>query len=188
MKVILKQTVPKVGKEGQVVNVKNGYARNFLFPRSLAIVADDKQLAALGRRHAKIEQLLSDTKSGAEQIKEKLHGPPRTSPMRSRSSLAFLSRSDRSALLSRSSDLATTRLKSTSTETSMPSSPFAYSTRRTPKSKPSRSSPKPRPKKKLPKPKLYTSTRKPLEGIQPRAVLLSIGEVRADHLREWRTL
>jgi large subunit ribosomal protein L9 len=74
MKVILKQTVPKVGKEGQVVNVKNGYARNFLFPRSLAIVADDKQVAALGRRHAKIEQLLADTKAGAEQIKEKLHG------------------------------------------------------------------------------------------------------------------
>lgn len=74
MKVILKQSVPKVGKEGQVVVVKDGYARNFLFPRGIAIIADKNQLTALARRNAKAEAKLAETKADAEAIKEKLHG------------------------------------------------------------------------------------------------------------------
>lgn len=74
MKVILNQTVPKVGKEGQVVNVANGYARNFLFPRKLAIIADKKQIEALERRKIKLDTKLAETKAEAEQIKDKLHG------------------------------------------------------------------------------------------------------------------
>lgn len=74
MKVILKQAVPKLGKEGQVVNVKAGYARNFLFPQSMAIVADKKQLSVLERQHAKIAADLEKTKAGAEALAEKLNG------------------------------------------------------------------------------------------------------------------
>jgi large subunit ribosomal protein L9 len=74
MKVVLKQSVPKVGKEGQVVTVKDGYARNFLFPRRLAVVADKAQLDVLARRNAKLESALADTKASAEAIKEKLDG------------------------------------------------------------------------------------------------------------------
>jgi len=74
MKVILKQSVPKVGKEGQVVTVKDGFARNYLFPRKMAIVADKNQLGVLTRRNAKIEAELAGTKSAAEEIREKLHG------------------------------------------------------------------------------------------------------------------
>ncbi|MBS1721718.1 MAG: 50S ribosomal protein L9 [Armatimonadetes bacterium] len=74
MKVILKQSVPKVGKEGQVVTVKDGFARNFLFPRGMAIVADKKQMQVLTRRNAKIEAQLADTKANAEGIAEKLNG------------------------------------------------------------------------------------------------------------------
>ncbi|MEA2552062.1 MAG: large subunit ribosomal protein, partial [Fimbriimonadaceae bacterium] len=55
MKVILNKTVPKVGKEGDVVTVADGYARNFLFPRGLAIVAEKKQIGALQRRNAKVD-------------------------------------------------------------------------------------------------------------------------------------
>ena len=73
MKVILKQSVPKVGKEGQVVVVKDGFARNFLFPRKMAIVADKNQLGVLARRNAKIEAELAGTKAAAEVIREKLH-------------------------------------------------------------------------------------------------------------------
>ncbi|MCH8978913.1 MAG: 50S ribosomal protein L9, partial [Armatimonadetes bacterium] len=51
MRVILKQTVPKVGKEGQVVRVKSGFARNFLFPRGMAVVADKAQLRVLEARN-----------------------------------------------------------------------------------------------------------------------------------------
>ena len=62
MKVILKQTVPKVGKEGQVVKVKNGFARNFLFPRGMATVADKAQLKVLEARNKKLESKLAETK------------------------------------------------------------------------------------------------------------------------------
>ncbi len=40
MKVILKQDVKGQGKKGELVNVSDGYARNFLFPKDLAIPAD----------------------------------------------------------------------------------------------------------------------------------------------------
>jgi large subunit ribosomal protein L9 len=39
MKVILKDSIPKVGNKGQVVNVSAGYARNFLLPQNLALEA-----------------------------------------------------------------------------------------------------------------------------------------------------
>ena len=39
MKVILTETLDKVGKVGQVVNVKNGFARNYLIPKNYAIIA-----------------------------------------------------------------------------------------------------------------------------------------------------
>ena len=73
MKVILKQSVPKVGKEGQVVVVKDGFARNYLFPRRMAIVADKNQLGVLARRNAKIEVELAGTKAAAEIVRDKLH-------------------------------------------------------------------------------------------------------------------
>lgn len=74
MKVILNQTVPKVGKEGQVVTVANGYARNFLFPRGLAIVANKNQVAALEKRNARMAAKVADTAAAAKAIGEKLQG------------------------------------------------------------------------------------------------------------------
>lgn len=68
MKVILTQTVPKLGKTGTVVNVADGYARNYLFPRSLAIVADKKQLDALEKRNARLSAKLAGEKATAEAI------------------------------------------------------------------------------------------------------------------------
>lgn len=74
MKVILNQTVPKVGKEGQVVNVADGFARNYLFPRKLAILADKQQLKVHQLRQDRLASKLADTRSSAEELKAKLDG------------------------------------------------------------------------------------------------------------------
>lgn len=74
MKVILNQTVPKVGKEGTVVSVADGFARNYLFPRGLAILAEKKQVGALDRRNARVAELTAGQKNAAAELREKLHG------------------------------------------------------------------------------------------------------------------
>lgn len=74
MKVILNQTVPKVGKAGQVVTVKDGYARNYLFPRSLAVVANRSQLKVLEGRNQIQAAKLAETRSAAEGLKASLDG------------------------------------------------------------------------------------------------------------------
>ena len=47
VKVILRADVRNVGKRGDICDVKDGYARNFLFPKGLAIVASDGATAPL---------------------------------------------------------------------------------------------------------------------------------------------
>jgi large subunit ribosomal protein L9 len=74
MKVILNQTVPKVGKAGTVVSVADGFARNYLFPRGLAIVADRKQIDALEKRNARVAAKTAEQKSSAEGVRGKLNG------------------------------------------------------------------------------------------------------------------
>lgn len=74
MKVILTQTVPKVGKEGSILNVADGFARNYLFPRGLAIIADKNQVKALGKRIERQAEKVASLKSDAESLKEKLNG------------------------------------------------------------------------------------------------------------------
>lgn len=62
MKVLLKVDVKGQGKAGQVVNVSDGYARNFLFPRQLAVPADSQVMNELRTKeeaaqyHARVEK------------------------------------------------------------------------------------------------------------------------------------
>lgn len=74
MKVILTQTVPKVGKEGSVLSVADGFARNYLFPRGLAIIADKNQIKALGKRNERLAVKVASLKTDAEALKAKLNG------------------------------------------------------------------------------------------------------------------
>lgn len=55
MQVILKQNVAKLGRRGQVVNVKPGYARNYLFPREIAIKVSPGALKQLQLVISKID-------------------------------------------------------------------------------------------------------------------------------------
>ena len=52
MRVILKQDVKKVGKKGDIVNVADGYARNFLIARGLAVAETKKSLEILSDQKA----------------------------------------------------------------------------------------------------------------------------------------
>lgn len=47
MKVILRKNFNQLGQIGDLVNVKEGFARNFLFPRQIALIANDSNLKAL---------------------------------------------------------------------------------------------------------------------------------------------
>ena len=72
MKVVLTQDVKSQGKKGQLINVSDGYARNFLLPRGLAIIADNKALNEIkGReeseKHRKAVEL-QNAKDTAEKL------------------------------------------------------------------------------------------------------------------------
>ena len=67
MKIILQQDVAKVGKEGEVVNVADGYARNYLFPRNLAVAASGGALKIHQVRVAQEERRAEQLKAKADQ-------------------------------------------------------------------------------------------------------------------------
>lgn len=72
MKVILKEDIPNLGKAGQIVNVKDGYARNFLFPKGLALLADEKNMKLLEYQKKKIEEEAKKKRQDAQSIAERL--------------------------------------------------------------------------------------------------------------------
>jgi len=74
MKVILNQDVSTLGRIGEIVNVRNGYARNYLLPRGIAGMANEANEAAL-KHHRRIldkkkAHLLAEAKAQAAQIEK----------------------------------------------------------------------------------------------------------------------
>ena len=72
MKVILLQDVKKVGKKGQTVEVSDGYAANFLFPRKLAVKETKKSVEILEQQNEDARVAKENAKKEAEIIKEQL--------------------------------------------------------------------------------------------------------------------
>ena len=72
MKVILCADVKGQGKKDQVVEVSDGYARNFLFPKKLAIPADAKSLNEIKNKEASKQHKLDVEKANALEIAKKL--------------------------------------------------------------------------------------------------------------------
>ena len=75
MKVILLEDVKSLGKKGEIVNVNDGYARNFILPKKLGLEATSKNLNDLKLQKQNDEKVaqekLDAAKAVAEEIKEK---------------------------------------------------------------------------------------------------------------------
>jgi large subunit ribosomal protein L9 len=72
MKVILKQNVPSLGRAGDLVKVNDGYARNLLIPKGLAVEADDKNIKAFELAKKNILQKAEKEKAGAQDLATRL--------------------------------------------------------------------------------------------------------------------
>jgi hypothetical protein len=74
MDVILLERVAKLGQMGEVVSVKDGYARNFLLPQKKALRANEANIKAFEDRKAQLEANNLETKKEAEALAAKLDG------------------------------------------------------------------------------------------------------------------
>ncbi|HEY1270751.1 MAG TPA: 50S ribosomal protein L9 [Terriglobales bacterium] len=74
MEVILKEDVPKVGSRGDVVKVAEGYGRNFLLPRKLAIEASEGNKAVIQQMKAASLRRSAKEKSQAEELAKQFDG------------------------------------------------------------------------------------------------------------------
>ncbi len=72
MKVILRQNVDNLGEIGEIVNVKAGYARNYLIPQSLAYVATDGAIRTLAGEKRQYEKRMEKARSQAEVVAAQL--------------------------------------------------------------------------------------------------------------------
>ena len=74
MQVILLERVAKLGQMGDVVDVKSGYARNFLLPQKKALSASKDNIANFEAQKVQLEAQNLETRKEAEAMGEKLHG------------------------------------------------------------------------------------------------------------------
>lgn len=72
MKVILKQDIKGVGKKDQIINAADGYARNFLFPKKLAVPADNENMNNLKAKNESVAYKKSEDLKEAKKIAEKM--------------------------------------------------------------------------------------------------------------------
>lgn len=72
MKVILTSDIKSVGKKGQVIDASDGYARNYLLPKKLAIVADNANLNALKTKQDANKYKKDMSRANAEELSKKM--------------------------------------------------------------------------------------------------------------------
>ena len=74
MQVILMERVAKLGQMGDVVDVKSGYARNYLLPQGKALTASKDNIAQFESQKAQLEARNLETRTEAENLAERLNG------------------------------------------------------------------------------------------------------------------
>lgn len=72
MQVILREDVPNLGRTGEMVTVRDGYGRNFLIPRGLAVVATSRNMNRLEHDRRVIEQRERKLAASADSIKQQI--------------------------------------------------------------------------------------------------------------------
>lgn len=73
-KLLLIQDVEDLGRSGDLVNVKPGYARNFLIPQQLAVVADKRTIKMQARLQEERQQKAIEDRAESEAVAQKLEG------------------------------------------------------------------------------------------------------------------
>ena len=74
MKVILKQDVKSLGKKGELVNASDGYARNFLFPKGLAVEANASAMNDFNNKESAKKFHKAEEIKAAQELADKLEG------------------------------------------------------------------------------------------------------------------
>ena len=74
MQIILLESLTKLGKAGEIVNVKDGFARNYLIPQKKAIVANKKNKLSLADKMSQISENNQIKIKDAENLKSKIEG------------------------------------------------------------------------------------------------------------------
>ncbi|MFH1874354.1 MAG: 50S ribosomal protein L9 [Pseudomonadota bacterium] len=72
MQVILQENIPDLGKVGDIVKVKDGYARNYLLPKKKAVLADPRNMRQLEHQKRLVAAKQLKLKSQAEELAKKL--------------------------------------------------------------------------------------------------------------------
>lgn len=73
MKIILKETIGKLGKAGEIVEAKNGYARNYLIPQGLAVAATAANMKVYEQERAAIQRKVAKEIEEAEALAAQLN-------------------------------------------------------------------------------------------------------------------
>ncbi|MCI0529091.1 MAG: 50S ribosomal protein L9 [Nitrospira sp.] len=81
MKVILKENVDKLGRMGDLVEVSNGYARNYLIPKKLATAATDRNVKALEHEKRLIAEKQKKERKAAEELAQRIRQTSITIPV-----------------------------------------------------------------------------------------------------------
>ncbi len=74
MKVVLTQDVKGLGKKGEMVNASDGYCRNYLLPRKLAVEANSQAISELKNRESSQKHKIETEIAEAKEIAKKLEG------------------------------------------------------------------------------------------------------------------
>ncbi len=74
MKIVLRQDVPKLGEAGSVREVANGYARNFLIPRGMAVVATPGELKVAAHNQAVADRKVVKQEQALQSLADRING------------------------------------------------------------------------------------------------------------------